>query len=1165
MGLLNDYYGKTKKPNPFNTQSAGAKSGAQTGGGFLTQYQQKNKLQTPFQVAPVKPVAKTPVKVAQAPQIKQPQQKPQQQTGFQKHATLLKDAPQHVGNIIKGVKSIDYERVRKFFDAGKKSVPGMLKGAGGIMAESWTKEQKFVDDYFRGTDKKLLGMTNPILGSVMIANEIIKPAKEKAYPVINKQAGKLKEQGLKDQQKAAEPLLKLGAPKSKEQGLAESIAFNLPQMATSLGLTIGTAIVSKNPKLAGAVGLSTSYGLGANEVYRTARQNGLSDREAQPIAMLGGFVIGAIDAIPLNRFISKTGAIDPVKRSIVQKISRGLASAGAGSTFESVTEMVQEIVGNAIQSTYKENVDLFENVTEAGLVAWFTGGMADATVGGITALGGKSKKPDEIREEINNRIETAMNKAPENRTPEEREIVQAVLTKQVTPDEAANIVIDQKLGKTEEGKQIMQQVLAAKENDQDLLIRANEDGTIASVETVDPNTIPEAEELEEVGSEFPESKELEISLFTPEEVERNNTLSEVRVGKKDDRYHLVYKDEGLYRHSKYPNGFASFDEAFEQAQVHNDSRVKLNKTPKGTTKKLTFTGNTEEDARMLIAASEKSHETFKASVDTIAKRLGIEVSHGPLKKFERVFEKARNDYNGDVSRVMDVNRTTLHISDPNGYTDVVKTISETFEIVREKNNLLSDQVGYKSAIVNVRLEDGTVAEIQMATPEYLHTKHELGGHKLYQQVRVKEGDWEKAEAEMNRLYAEAEKALLSRLNSSSETSRPSDNALKGGNGAPEAVVPNTSPDSLSTTTGTSSTSKNRGNVDSVIEPPFRESIPQTQPQSKRVLNTKEVTALKEIIDDRFKELRGLSSSGTEFVTRLQKLYTDVTRQANGDKVVLSALRTQLNKEMDGLVGATGDYKQDFKLRKELIKTGGELGEMVGEIESLVQQLDEKLLSAQEPQRVKPTPEKAEGGGERVTTSKETPVGTGRMKNSRLFERVKDTLGSEYENENRKYNTLDLEKQARFVTDLLESDPEKAVRIARGKEEPPQGMTQNAVAVGLAEVARSKGDFVTAAMLWTQTSLRSTRLGQEIVSLRGNFSGNEALNAVKAILGTRMEDVSKRYSDVIKGLSVPDTAPAVKKVDALVTHQAKRAKKEIAKRRAALQSAQEILNELMCKV
>lgn len=208
---------------------------------------------------------------------------------------------------------------------------------------------------------------------------------------------------------------------------------------------------------------------------------------------------------------------------------------------------------------------------------------------------------------------------------------------------------------------------------------------------------------------------------------------------------------------------------------------------------------------------------------------------------------------------------------------------------------------------------------------------------------------------------------------------------------------------------------------------------------------------------------------------------------------------------------------------------------------------------------------SEQKGKRVLSTKEEPVGTGRQKNSRLFERVKETLGSEFENENRKYNVLDLEKQARFVADLIENDPEKAVKIARGREEPPSGVTQNAVAVGLAEVARSKEDFTTAARLWTETSLRSTRLGQEIVSLRGEFSGNESLNAVKAILNVRMTDVARRYSDVIKGLSVPDDAPIVKKVDALVTHQAKRAKKEIAKRQAAIQSAQDILNELMCKV
>jgi predicted ABC-type ATPase len=209
----------------------------------------------------------------------------------------------------------------------------------------------------------------------------------------------------------------------------------------------------------------------------------------------------------------------------------------------------------------------------------------------------------------------------------------------------------------------------------------------------------------------------------------------------------------------------------------------------------------------------------------------------------------------------------------------------------------------------------------------------------------------------------------------------------------------------------------------------------------------------------------------------------------------------------------------------------------------------------------PTTEKVERP---AIPSKETPVGTGRSKNSRLFERIKDTLGAEYEGKEIKYNELSLEKQAQKVVDLVSNDPETAVRVARGYEDAPPGMTQNAVAVALAETARGQEDFSTAADLWTKTSLRSTRLGQEIVSLRGDFSVNEPLNAVKKLLNSRMSQVARRYNDIIKGLAIPEGEPMIKKVDALVKQEAKKVKKLLTKAQVNIQSAQEIINALRCK-
>lgn len=201
--------------------------------------------------------------------------------------------------------------------------------------------------------------------------------------------------------------------------------------------------------------------------------------------------------------------------------------------------------------------------------------------------------------------------------------------------------------------------------------------------------------------------------------------------------------------------------------------------------------------------------------------------------------------------------------------------------------------------------------------------------------------------------------------------------------------------------------------------------------------------------------------------------------------------------------------------------------------------------------------------------KDLPVGTGKLKNSRLYERITETaegeLKADLEARMVKYNVLDLKEQGRKIADMIDKDPEKATRIARGLEEVPTGMTPTAMAVALAEVARNEGDFKTTSQMWTRASLMATRAGQEIVSLRGSFNGDLEMNIVRQILNERMEKLSKRYSDVIAGLSVPLDAPTTKKVDALIKHEAKKLKKKMTdQQKKRFKSADELFKELTCK-
>ena len=77
---------------------------------------------------------------------------------------------------------------------------------------------------------------------------------------------------------------------------------------------------------------------------------------------------------------------------------------------------------------------------------------------------------------------------------------------------------------------------------------------------------------------------------------------------------------------------------------------------------------------------------------------------------------------------------------------------------------------------------------------------------------------------------------------------------------------------------------------------------------------------------------------------------------------------------------------------------------------------------------------------------QVPVGEGKQTPSRLFERMKQVLESQYQVENREYNKVNLENDAQKAIDFLASDPQAAIRVARGYEEPPVGQTANGIAI-----------------------------------------------------------------------------------------------------------------------
>lgn len=348
-----------------------------------------------------------------------------------------------------------------------------------------------------------------------------------------------------------------------------------------------------------------------------------------------------------------------------------------------------------------------------------------------------------------------------------------------------------------------------------------------------------------------------------------------------------------------------------------------------------------------IAKQAKNYQqSFQAAVDEIAHSQGVVAEHGPVKTVERAIQKAVHEKGGDLSSIQDWNRSFIPVNAPedvNKFLDVIK--SKFGDPVNIKNNFTDATGAYKKILVNVTTPEGHTAEIQFTTPEMWRAKMELGGDKLYNQVRLQQGDWQAITMKMNKLYSDAEGASAARLKSSAETGVPSPDALAGGNGVPEAVMPNTSPveGSASTLTSVPSTLKNNGKFSiDTGRIPLKQPVVNTIPGDVRSaiagrIPIKErgfVTSIKESANAPEKVKKMIE--GSYVVKSTNQLRKDAAAlwQAAPEKAFeiasnpTSDVHIQLGNELLNHLAAIGDTKNYRALGESMANAGTEFGRAV---------------------------------------------------------------------------------------------------------------------------------------------------------------------------------------------------------------------------------------------
>lgn len=159
-----------------------------------------------------------------------------------------------------------------------------------------------------------------------------------------------------------------------------------------------------------------------------------------------------------------------------------------------------------------------------------------------------------------------------------------------------------------------------------------------------------------------------------------------------------------------------------------------------------------------------------------------------------------------------------------------------------------------------------------------------------------------------------------------------------------------------------------------------------------------------------------------------------------------------------------------------------------------------------------------------------------------------------------YNPIKLQEDAQRAVSLIESDKQKAYRVAMGAEK-SMDVTQTAVSIALSEKALRDGNTTLASTLIRKRSLDQTRRGQEIVSERGSITDNSTSKYIKELLATRLDILGNEYlSDIktkIRGTSLK--SKAMEKLDGEVA----KATKSIKGKELDIKAAQSLLDNLVC--
>lgn len=126
---------------------------------------------------------------------------------------------------------------------------------------------------------------------------------------------------------------------------------------------------------------------------------------------------------------------------------------------------------------------------------------------------------------------------------------------------------------------------------------------------------------------------------------------------------------------------------------------------------------------LMSKAKEAAPELDKLGKDLSAKH-GAIVTDINLKSEDSILRKVNKEEGGDLTKIKDAVRNTIVHENPEKIIDIIKDLRSTGKLAREPKSQRheTDTLGYSGNIINIKLSNGQIGEIQVNTAKMIYAK-----------------------------------------------------------------------------------------------------------------------------------------------------------------------------------------------------------------------------------------------------------------------------------------------------------------------------------------------------------------------------------------------------------------------------------------------------------